>query len=66
MQLRHPHNFTDLECWICSRDLAIECYRLARRFPSYERHALGGQLRRSASSVPANIAEGFGRGTARD
>jgi four helix bundle protein len=63
---RHPVNFTELQCWNCSHSLAIECYRLTNQFPSYERHALGAQLRRSASSVSANIAEGFGRGTVRD
>ena len=42
-------------------DLAVQAYRLSHRFPAEERFALANQLRRSASSIPANIAEGAGR-----
>ena len=42
-------------------DLAVLAYRLSRELPSDERFALADQIRRSASSVPANIAEGAGR-----
>jgi four helix bundle protein len=59
-------DFHELSCWKHSQALAIECYRLAGKFPKYEQYALGAQLRRAASSVPANIAEGFGRMTPRD
>jgi four helix bundle protein len=59
-------NFDDLDCWKYSHALAVECYRLTHTFPRYEQYALGAQLRRAASSVPANIAEGFGRSTPRD
>jgi four helix bundle protein len=59
-------DFFELDCWKYSQALAVECYRLARKFPRYDQYALGGQLRRAASSVPANIAEGFGRSTPRD
>jgi four helix bundle protein len=39
-------------------ELAVESYRLAKRLPRYETYALADQIRRSAVSVPANIAEG--------
>ncbi len=45
-------------------DLAGIVYRETREFPSDERFGLTSQMRRSAVSVPSNIAEGQGRGTA--
>ncbi len=41
--------------------LAAECYRLTRSFPKEEMFGLSSQIRRSAASIPANIAEGHGR-----
>ena len=41
--------------------LAEECYRTTRTFPRDETFGMVAQIRRSAASVPANIAEGHGR-----
>jgi four helix bundle protein len=41
--------------------LAEICYRLARKLPREELFAMSSQIRRAASSIPANIAEGHGR-----
>ncbi|MGQ0712730.1 MAG: four helix bundle protein [Gemmatimonadaceae bacterium] len=55
--------YRDLIAWQVSMDLVVEAYRIAHRLPSIERYGLTSQLRRSAVSLPTNIAEGFGRGT---
>jgi four helix bundle protein len=58
--------FTDLEVWRIGHALVLEVYRLVRTFPIEERFELAGQMRSAAVSIPANIAEGFGRDSARD
>ena len=47
-------------------DLAVEVYRISKRFPKDETYRLTAQITRAAASVPANIAEGHARSTARD
>jgi four helix bundle protein len=42
-------------------NLAEECYRLTKLFPGSEMYGMTSQIRRAAVSVPANIAEGYGR-----
>jgi len=42
-------------------DLAAEVYRLSRSWPKEELYGLTSQARRAAASIPANIAEGYGR-----
>ncbi|MFB3924231.1 MAG: four helix bundle protein [Terriglobia bacterium] len=54
-------DFTDLVVWRAARELRKEVYKLAKRLPDFEKFALANQLRRSATSITANIAEGFGR-----
>jgi four helix bundle protein len=56
----------DLIVWQKSMDLCVEAYRISSRFPPRERYRLVDQLTRAAVSVPANIAEGSGRGSTRD
>ena len=56
----------DLIAWQASMQLVVEAYRVARQLPDVERYGLASQLRRTAVSIPANIAEGFGRSTRGD
>jgi len=50
-----------LKAWQHAQRLAVECVKVARNFPDYEREVLGDQLRRACYSVPLNIAEGSTR-----
>jgi four helix bundle protein len=54
-------DFKDLEVWQAAREFRTEMYKVARTLPDFEKFALATQIRRAASSVTANIAEGFGR-----
>ena len=54
-------SYRDLKVWQQAMDLAEECYRLTRQFPKDELYGMTSQVRRSAASVAANIAEGHGR-----
>lgn len=58
--------FEDLGTWQESQNLAVKVYKLTAGFPQEEKFGLTNQLRRAASSVSANIAEGFGRQTQKD
>jgi four helix bundle protein len=60
------HNFKELKVWQKSRSLVKDVYMLTRIFPDEEKFVLTSQIRRSAISVPSNIAEGAGRGTDKD
>lgn len=53
----------DLELWKEAMRLAVATLRLTATFPSDERFGLSSQLRRSAVSIPSNVAEGAARGT---
>lgn len=54
-------DFTDLEAWVVNHESSLLVYKLTKAFPGDEKFGLTTQLRRAASSVTANIAEGFGR-----
>ena len=53
--------FRDLWAWQKAHHLTVSLYQLTSKFPRHEIFGLASQLRRSAVSVPANIAEGFKR-----
>jgi len=58
--------FKKLIVWQKAMTLARLAYAVAKKFPVEERFALADQLRRAASSVPSNIAEGNGRASNKD
>lgn len=55
-------DYRELDVWKLAMELVVECYAASKRFPDDEKFGLVSQLRRAAVSVPANIAEGQGRG----
>jgi len=54
-------SYKDLEVWQMAMTLAQDCYLLTTRFPKDEMYGMSAQIRRAAVSIPANIAEGYGR-----
>jgi len=61
-----PQTIKDLKIWSKSMDLVVSCYRVSTILPPTEKFGLVSQIRRAATAVPANIAEGFGRWSPRD
>jgi len=59
-------SFRQLEVWKKAHQLVLAVYKQTRAFPDEERYGLSVQMRRCAVSVPANIAEGYGRRSLRD
>ena len=59
-------NYRDLTVWNTSMDLVTELYKMTAVFPKEEVYGLTAQMRRSAVSIPSNIAEGSRRGTKKD
>src|SRR5687768_8874988 len=59
-------DFRELKVWQKAHELVLDVYRISVDFPSEERFGLTAQLRRSATSIASNIAEGRGRGTDAD
>lgn len=55
-------SYRDLQVWQKAMDLVLRCYRAAKELPKEEKFGLVPQIQRAAVSVPANIAEGHGRG----
>ena len=54
-------SYRDLHVWQDAMDLAVACYELTSGFPRAEMFGLSSQIRRSSTSIAANIAEGYGR-----
>jgi len=54
-------DYRDLEVWQRAMKIAKKAYELTQRFPPSELYGLTSQIRRAAVSIPANIAEGWGR-----
>jgi four helix bundle protein len=54
-------SYRDLEIWKKGVRFSLEIYKISSGFPVSEQYGLTNQLRRASASVPANIAEGYGR-----
>ncbi len=54
-------DYKDLIIWQKGMDIAEKCYYLTKNYPKDEIYGITQQIRRSAVSIPANIAEGYGR-----
>ncbi len=59
-------DFKKLRVWEKSHQLALCVYQLTANFPQFEQYGLTSQIRRSAVSIAANIAEGCGRQTSNE
>jgi len=55
----YSQSFKDVEVWKRAHQLALDIYKLTKNFPNEEKYGVVSQIRRSAVSVAANIAEGF-------
>lgn len=60
------HNYKELKIWQKSIDLVENVFQLIAYFPNSEKYGLIDQIKRSAISVPSNIAEGAGRSSNKD
>lgn len=58
--------FTDLVAWQEAHKLVLMIYKMTKIFPAEERYGLVSQMRRASVSITSNIAEGFGRKSAKD
>lgn len=59
-------SFKDLRVWQEAHRLVLMTYRATKKFPRDERFGLTQQFQRAAVSIPANIAEGYGRQTTKE
>ncbi len=66
MMTKAVRSYRDLEVWQAAMVVAEQCYRLTKSFPKEEMFGLTAQIRRAAISVPANIAEVYGRESRRE
>lgn len=59
-------SYKKLKVWERSHNLTLSTYMVTLKFPAHELYGLTNQIRRSCVSIPANIAEGSGRGSNAD
>jgi len=59
-------DYPTLNVWHRAMDLAASVYDVSRRLPKHEQFGMASQMQRAVASVPANIAEGYQRGSRKD
>lgn len=59
-------SFTEMNVWKLAMDLAVEVFQLTASLPKTEDYGLTSQIRRSSTSISANVAEAFGKRTLPD
>lgn len=59
--MKKTRNVWDMDVFKLAHELTLIIYRMTRNFPRFELYSLVSQMRRSASSIPMNIAEGAAR-----
>lgn len=59
-------NFTDLVAWKEGHKLVLDIYKMTSVFPRAESYALTDQMKRAATSITSNIAEGFSRKSSKE
>ena len=55
------HKYQELKLWQKGIDLVVNVYKAVAEFPKEEKYGLTSQMKRSAVSIPSNVAEGAGR-----
>ena len=66
MENKKVESFKDLIVWQRGIELVNDIYKLTKHFPKDELYGITSQIRRAAISIPANVAEGWGRGTTKN
>lgn len=66
MNKEPTQTYKELTVWQKSMDLVVAIYKLTEQFPNSETYGLVSQMRRSAVSIPSNIAEGRRRGSRKE
>ncbi|MFT4153960.1 four helix bundle protein [Parafilimonas sp.] len=59
-------NYKDLKVWEKAHSFTLQAYECTKVFPKEEIYSLTNQLRRAASAIPANIAEGCGKNSSQE
>jgi four helix bundle protein len=59
-------SFRELTVWQRAHQLALKVFRITEKFPRFDQFGIVALVRRSWSSVAANLAQGFGKGTTRE
>ena len=60
------HNFKELKIWQKALELSVDVYKVTAFFPKEDKFGLISQIKRSAVSIPSNIAEGAGRNSVKE